>query len=329
MEIRDVESVLQAALNLNPPPSLRQVSRDSGYEWRSLKKCSELCELIKRRREEHKAKIRKMQQETKACKNPVHKRDIQKELVSSLNAEIPEPLEHVAKRVGRSSKTLRYHFPDLCKQIVSRYKAYCTEHKRLQRGSLRNQLEYYLDYDAPAISVEEIACRFNVNPRQYYKYFPELAHRVTKRYELFRFKACAGDYLLRSKKSRKPRKIDYGIVQNILQAALTVDPPPSLTQIGRDSGYSTRTLNRFPELCNRIKRRYNEYQRYRRTSKIQEDCSLIRDVVAQLRKENLCPTAKRVIERTRPGIFNAKECREAWLRAVHEQPSMPDYKLNV
>ncbi len=191
---------------------------------------------------------------------------------------------------------------------------FCSERKKSQIEALRTQLEHHLCDEEP-ISLEEIAAKYRVNARQYYKHFSELANQISHRYLEFRKQVSSQDYLLVKVHKTTRSNIDHTDIQKVLERALTAEIPPSLTQVSKESGYGIDTLRQFPEHCLQIQERYSEYRRALSTHKIEQDCRLIRDVVNQLCKEGIFPSDKRVIERTRPGILGRAECREALLTA--------------
>jgi hypothetical protein len=95
-----------------------------------------------------------------------------------------------------------------------RYRLHLIQQKEVFVSTLQTHLETYLSSDAPALGLEEIALKYNVDPKQYYRYFPELAHQVSQRYLQFKSEKSADDHSLRTETTKRtPRKIDYALVK--------------------------------------------------------------------------------------------------------------------
>ncbi len=102
IDMDHVRNILLSALKLNPPPSILQLSKESGYDRHALYNFPDLCKRIVRLRERHRLQQKNVMTSEKKAK--ASKQEMENKLLSSLAKEIPDPLEHIAKSMGVSSK---------------------------------------------------------------------------------------------------------------------------------------------------------------------------------------------------------------------------------
>lgn len=157
--------------------------------------------------------------------------------------EPPPTLEEAAERLGRDANTLRYHFPDLCAEIVARHLRY----KRallLERGKrIKGVLQHACDKECPPPSMMEIAKRLDIDLSLLRKHHPELYRAISKRYTAY----------VNTRWQRLEPK---------LTAALNEEYPPSIRELVGRIGCSASSLYKhFAHLCRRIAQKHAEYRR--------------------------------------------------------------------
>jgi hypothetical protein len=157
-------------------------------------------------------------------------------------------LEETARKIGRHSKTLKSHYPDLCEQIVSRFRNYCSQEQKKLADTLSSNLKHFMTNSEPPKSLRQIANITNISVKQYHKYAPDLAVQTVQRYRQYRNES-AHQLKLQERSNRRQGDIDLEQVESILITALRISPPPSLSKITRESGYSGDTLYKFPDIC--------------------------------------------------------------------------------
>lgn len=193
--------------------------------------------------------------------------------------ETPPPsLEAVGRRMGYYPPRLKSHFPKLCKKIASRYWKYI-ESKHPSPVEVKKVLQSALK-EQPAPSLQSILRRLGCRDTGYYYYsnYYDLCVAVARRYL-----------------ERRNKPFDGMIDGKLLQDALSEDPPPSLSELGRRLHHSREFLRRqFPELTKAIVARYIQYQKVlteKRTSALRQ---IIRQAVAHITAVGLYASNARV-----------------------------------
>lgn len=117
------------------------------------------------------------------------------------------------------------------------------------------------------------------------------------------------------------KRVDDEKVRQTLEACLTEQPPPSLSEVCRRIGHPDVTLYaHFAELCHAISQRYRAYQAEQREKWTQRLCDEIREAVYRLCAQGHYPSewaVKKMIA-TR-GAFRVKAVREAWKDILQER----------
>jgi hypothetical protein len=95
---------------VDPLPSIRDIAQRMGFDEETVyKHCPDLCKAIVRRNRiywaEEGHRMRMKQAIEKALANPE-----------------PESLESVARQLHCHTSSMRKHFPDLCRAVVTRYR---------------------------------------------------------------------------------------------------------------------------------------------------------------------------------------------------------------
>jgi hypothetical protein len=169
---------------------------------------------------------------------------VENTLQISLQECPPPSMEALARRMGYHPPKVKRHFPELCEQIIFRYKEYLkTKHppskeiRKAFRAALKEQ---------PPPSLQRVLRRLGCRDTGYYYYdhYPNLSFAIAERYKNFR---------------NKP--FNKGIDHDRLKAALCEEPPPSFSEIAKRLGHNREFVRRkFPELSKAVTSRYRYYQ---------------------------------------------------------------------
>ena len=180
--------------------------------------------------------------------------------------------------MGYYQPKIRYHFPELCSQIVSRYREHLkSKHPdpRLVRKVFRSALE-----EDPPPSLQSVLRRLECQDTGYYYYqnYPDLCSAIAQRFTSHR---------------NKPFNIDYEREQ--LEAALIEDPAPSFSAVAAQLGRKRDFLRRkFPELAKAIVTRHLYYQTSSRKTKAERLHDAIREAIKQIVAAGLYVSESRV-----------------------------------
>jgi len=159
-------------------------------------------------------------------------RDHMRQLLQSILAgsDCPPSVSETARRLRCSASTLTEYFPEECEEIKER-------HWKIADASRQRQaLEAVLaDGEQIPCSINEIARQLGCSSSTLYNRFPELCQEITKR----RWRMSDTDHLRRA-----------------LEAALVENPPPSLENVAKRLGCSSKNIQYyFPDLARAITRR--------------------------------------------------------------------------
>jgi hypothetical protein len=112
--ISDCRRILKAALNANPPPSLRALAKKiEGWDLNSLNKhFPQECRRISARHAEYQKQ--RMQRAGERLKQAIH-------------SPPQQSLTKLSKEIGYPPKTLQSNYPELCRSIIDRYKRHRDE----------------------------------------------------------------------------------------------------------------------------------------------------------------------------------------------------------
>jgi transcriptional regulator with XRE-family HTH domain len=192
--------------------------------------------------------------------------EVEGQLHEALQEFPPSSMEEVARRMGYYQPKIRYHFPELCAQIVSRYNENMKS-KHPNPSAVRKVFRVALE-EQPPPSLQSVLRRLGCRDTGYYYYhnYPDLCSAIAQRFKSYR---------------NKPFNMDFEREQ--LEAALLEDPAPSLSAMAAQLGRTRDFLSRkFPELTKAIATRHVYYQTSSRKEKAQRLRDAIREAVKQL-----------------------------------------------
>jgi len=155
-EPRKISKVLRAALGEKPPPSLQKVLRHLGCQstgYYYYYNYPELCLAIAERFKNYRNK-------------PFNIENDRKRLQAALTEQPPPPFLEVARRLGHNREFIRRKYPELSKEIASRYIAHCDAHRKLKAEQLRNEIRTAIkQITASELYVSEARVREHVKNR--------------------------------------------------------------------------------------------------------------------------------------------------------------------
>jgi AraC-like DNA-binding protein len=153
----------------HPLPSLMEVARQLGYEdSKYLRQLfPELCHQVFQRHLESRWQIARSELEAALADD---------------TEEPPTTLEAISRRLGYNCTNLKHLFPDQCRAILERQRAYWQGRKLAVEQALKAVLA---DEDSPPVSVQAIAQEFGFGPDTIRDCFPELTATLSQKYKAY------------------------------------------------------------------------------------------------------------------------------------------------
>lgn len=178
-------------------------------------------------------------------KLPVAWEEVEAKLQATLGESPPPSLEALARRLGYYSARLKAHFPDLCAQIISKYRSYVRS-KHPSPRTVSRALKLAMKEEPPP-SLQSVFRRLGCKDTGYYYYsnYFDLCTAIAQRYKNFH---------------NKP--FDKEITEKQLKDALTENPPPSFSSVARRLGHKRDFFRqKYPEIARAIASRHMQYRR--------------------------------------------------------------------
>lgn len=179
-------------------------------------------------------------------------------------AEDPPPcLQDVMTRLGCSYHYLQRRFPDFCRTIIQRHRAYQQSKKMALQQTLQAIL---VSQEEPPPSMLEVCRRLGSTSSRLYVRFPELCRAISKRYLSYQqtIRAKSSSPAVQPASSSEPTTpLPLDQLQSALEAILAANemPPPSIPQVAKRFGYTPDQLRyRFPELCRALARQAQDHR---------------------------------------------------------------------
>ncbi len=286
---------LLAALEQDPPPTLRQVADRFGYKrTRSLQyRYPELTKMLTAKQRTSRSPVG--QPLGRKTQDPAI---LKLALQQALEKELPPSLNEIAERLGyQAPSALRRKFGSLCKAIACRRANYRAEH----RNSVRIKLS--------AILLEELPPTLNdVSKRLGYQSsaglrsrYPELSKAISTRHARY-------------------RKTQFENIRHELQAALYQERPACLrrlaSRLGRKSGY---LRGQFPKECQALVKRHAQFTKKGCLERKEHAKTRIRQLALNLYAKGRHPSIEQIRKASKgpTGLDRAELC--AFLREVRRQ----------
>lgn len=212
--------------------------------------------------------------------------EVEDKLNAALQEHPPPSMEATARYLGYYPPKIKRHFPELCEQIISRYKEY-RKNTHPPREKIQKALQTALN-ESPPPSLQMIFRRLGCQDTgyYYYHYYRELCLKVSERFRKYRTTS------FNKSKDRKR-----------LEAILVEEPPPSFSEVARRFRRKRDFLRRkFPELSKAITARHQHYQSAMRKEQAERLRNVIREAVGQITASGLYVSEARVKEYTKPRL---------------------------
>jgi transcriptional regulator with XRE-family HTH domain len=206
--------------------------------------------------------------------------EVEVRLRAALQESIPPSMEAISRRMGRHPPTVKGHFPELCEQIISRYREYINgrhpppkEVKRALRAALKED---------PPPSLQRVFRRLGCRDTGYYYYsnYSDLCFAVAQRYL-----------------NHRNNPFDRDLDRERLLDALAEEPPPSFSEVAKRFRHNREFVRRkFPELSKAVTVRHLNYQSVLRKNKAERLRRVIREAAEQIVTAGLYVSEARVKE---------------------------------
>jgi DNA-binding XRE family transcriptional regulator/AraC-like DNA-binding protein len=218
-------------------------------------------------------------------KGSVHRRPIPLDLSSTKQrletlldeGFTPRSLKDISQHLDRSSSTLRYQFPDICKSIVHRYKEYQQSLREGFHRKIEDSLNAALIAEPVAPTLEDLVRKFKCHRSVFLTNFPVTCTKLKKR-------------------NGEDQKRKWGKIKNTLLYALKdEEPPPSFRAVRRRAGYSEQTLrNKFPEICIQISKRHAQHRKNEFLAKRKELAQQVKTIAYTLYSQGVYPSVRAI-----------------------------------
>jgi hypothetical protein len=200
----------------------------------------------------------------------------------------PLSLQAFAKQMKLAPRTLLYHEPELCRQIVARRAV----HREQINERMRSTLEQALGQDHPP-ALKELAKRNGFGVSVARKRHPDLCAEIAAR------------------RGRQKKQARESLRQEFEKILCEENPLPTVKAVAARFGCNIQKLRRyFPDLYHEIVIRRAEQQRAYFLKRQVELLVEIRETVLKLHAEGVYPSAKRV-SRNLPGSRNIEGNEQA------------------
>jgi hypothetical protein len=247
---RKVHQHLEAALREIPPPPLPEVVHRLGYKQANTLyvKYPELCRQIKAN---YRAFKRAPSGGPPARGDAVGALGLESQrqmLEQAVLQPYPESLAVLGARMGYkgSAHKLSKKFPDICRTLLNKRQQYQSKRQEEWIQQCHEAIDLALVEELPP-SLKEVSRRAGVMADFLYQHFPDDCNRITRRF---------------AEHCKKHREERLRQCRDIINVALTEDPPPSFKEIScRVNGKINFLYRHFPSDYHRISERRIEYRR--------------------------------------------------------------------
>lgn len=202
--------------------------------------------------------------------------------------EIPPPsLEAFARRIGYYPARLKANFPSQCDELISRYRDFLKDQHpspKVVRQTFTDALQ-----ESPPPSLQTVLRRLGCRDTGWYYYnnYSDLCFAISGRYKKSRNKPFSKEILVKK-----------------LKAALTEQPPPSLSSIAKRLGHRREFFRlKYPELTKAIASRHMEYRKHEQERIAARLRQMIREAIREIMALGQYTSEARVKEYVRPRLF--------------------------
>jgi TniQ len=204
--------------------------------------------------------------------------EVEDNLKAVLKEHPPPSMEATARKLAYYPPKIKRHFPELCEQIIFRYR----EYQRDTRPSPETILKAFQAAlkESPPPSLQMVFRRMGcVNTGcYYYRHYKDLCLKVSRRFKEYRN--------IPFNKNKDRRR---------LEAVLAEEPPPSFSEVARRFRHNREFIRRnFPELSKAITSRYAHYQSAIRKESADRLRNVVREAIGQITTSGLYVSEARV-----------------------------------
>lgn len=123
-----------------------------------------------------------------------------------------------------------------------------------------------------------------------------------------------------SKSQQLKQQLETTHLQQLLQAAIKEEPPPTMKAVAQRLGHSVRSIRRhFPTLCSAISSRYLNHRDKIRMAKVEQCCQEVRQVAMMLYNQGIEPSRSYVTQYLRKPAYFRDPTVAAALSAVRQE----------
>jgi transcriptional regulator with XRE-family HTH domain len=204
--------------------------------------------------------------------------EVESKLHIALRESPPPSLNAVAHRMGHHPPRIKKHFPELCEQIISRYKEYLGS-KHPSPKEIRKALRAVLK-EQPPPSLQRVLRRLGCwdTGYFYYHHYPDLCFEVARRFRENRN--------IRFDKDRDHKRLRKFLIE---------EPPPSFSEVARRLGHKREFIRKkFPELSKAVTSRYIYYRDALRKERAVRLRQKIREAISNITALGLYASEARV-----------------------------------
>lgn len=200
-----------------------------------------------------------------------NKRHARQLLIREFRSDMPRSPCKIAAELGFSARTLRFHHPELCRELAARRR----ETHQLLRARVVRELCCAFE-EMPPPSMTQLSARFGHCPQMLARWAPIVCRQIAERW------AAA--------QQNRIAEVGRG-----LEIALGETPPPSLRELV-ERLYTNATFIRehHPDLRSKVVRRYREFEVAKKQRREEEIIAAIRRAQTDLQTAGIPPSGRQI-----------------------------------
>jgi AraC-like DNA-binding protein len=265
-----VRHLLEEALNSATPVSLAHVAQQLGYQrvYSLRRRYPELCEEIQKKHANVGGAPRR-RGERYAHPTP----EVAQEALERAIQDPPRSLVAICEQIGyRNLSSLYHRFPELCHELVAKNRSCRDKRDQWVRELITKALD-----EEPVPILKELAYRLGYHPHELRRRFPELCSVLV---------------------ARRPerKRLEREQIRKQMEDALEQNPAVPMQVVARSLGRNQHHLRViFPDLYEKIKRRFVEHQKTVRAERRVQFLAQVRKSVTELSERGVNPSRKHVM----------------------------------
>ncbi len=179
----------------------------------------------------------------------------------------------ICKKIGyRSGSSLYHRFPELCRAVVAKNRAWREQNDQRVQNAIAKALD-----EEPVPTLKELAGRLGHHPHVLRSRFPELCAALVERLP-------------------ERKRLERERIRKQLEAALQQSPAPPMQVVAQSVGRNQHHLGViFPDLYGKIKRRYVDHQKIVRAQRRVQFLAQVRKAAMELCERGINPSRKHVM----------------------------------